>query len=143
MHNKNKMSTTFTMLHSSGCRLGTLRTMFATYSVIPADAIISRKVANKFENMAGNFNRIKSCEFSSIVNVKEFREKIVGVIECDDIQRERTVLDKEKVALEMGISEETVEELDEVCRLVEMRLKNTIQKLFLLTAASFCTYLKI
>ena len=80
--------------------------------------------------MAGNFNRLKSCEFSSVVSVKEFREKIVGAIESDDIQRERVMMDKQKIASEMGISEETVAELDEVCRLVEVRLKNIFQIFF-------------
>ena len=68
--------------------------------------------------MAAHFNRHSSREFSSVISIKNFKEEILATIEGEDIERKRTGVNRINLANEMQITEDTLAELDEVCRLV-------------------------
>ena len=66
--------------------------------------------------MAINLNRFNLCEFSSVVSIKNFKKKVQETVDSEDLGRKRTGLNRENIASEMGVTEETLAELDEVCR---------------------------
>ena len=55
-------------------------------------------------------------KFSSLVSVKDFKEKITSTINNEDICFERNVVDRLKISSEMDITQETLAELEDVCR---------------------------
>jgi hypothetical protein len=50
------------------------------------------------------------------VSVKDFKEKITSTINNEDICFERNVVDRLKISSEMDITQETLAELEDVCR---------------------------
>lgn len=86
------------------------------------------KKRNAIYKMAANFNWKGSCEFSSVVSVKEFKEQVMETIGREDIERKRTGLDNVTIAEEMEIAEETLAELQEVCRLEGVTLLELVLK---------------
>ena len=55
-------------------------------------------------------------KFSSLVSVKDFKEKITSTIDYEDFGLEKPVLDRSRILSEMDITQETLTELDDVCR---------------------------
>ena len=54
-------------------------------------------------------------QFSSLVSVKDFKEQVTSTIQAEDTGIERCPMDKLKISSEMGITEETLTELQDVC----------------------------
>lgn len=53
---------------------------------------------------------------SPLINVKSFKEQMLKELPITDLERKTFEMSSSKLAEEMGISIETVAELDEVCR---------------------------
>ena len=55
-------------------------------------------------------------KFSSLVSVRDFKEKITSTIDYEDTRREHNALDRSSILSEMDITQETLAELEDVCR---------------------------
>ena len=55
-------------------------------------------------------------EFSSLVNVKDFKKEITSTVAVEDISLEANVADRSKLSSETDINQETLAELEDVCR---------------------------
>jgi len=53
---------------------------------------------------------------SPLISVKSFKEQILSELSITDLERKTCEMSYSKLVEEMGISRETVRELDEVCR---------------------------
>ena len=55
-------------------------------------------------------------QFSSLMSVKDFKEEIASTINNEDTRLERSAMDGMKLSSEMDITQETLTELQDVCR---------------------------
>lgn len=58
----------------------------------------------------------ENSDFSSLINVKSFKEYLLNELSEEDIDMKKHEPTHSELAEAMGVSAETVAELDEVCR---------------------------
>lgn len=68
--------------------------------------------------MADVEEKAETTDYSPLINVKAFKDQILRELSITELERNKCETSYSKLAEEMGITTETVAELDEVCRWV-------------------------